>query len=1049
MTRFSVLRPAAIVLLAAGVRAQSPTIASPTINDLPSREFGQPILVAPLVSSAPNLVEGRELYSPSEIAYDTVSGILYVADTGNNRVLAWMNPQGLGKGNPANLVIGQRDLTSTYPQGPSTQGSPPNGLYNPASVAVDNVGNLYVLDAGNNRILRFPKNFIQSSGAGGLLQWDLIIGQQSINSGGSPNAGGSTSSTSLNLQHGGSMAFDAAFNLWVADAGNNRVLRFPNNALTANAVLPLADIVLGQGNPSCVGPDPFACSGATSTPTDLTGLSHPANLSFDGQGNLYVSDGLNRVLYYQAPLTTASIFSKASRVLGIAPTPAQGAKPLPTPNMYTLNSPGGIFTDGSNIYVCDSGDNRILRYGLPAFWAAATATQPSPAALSAIGQPDLNSGKPNQGQIAPRTDTVYLNNPQKAIFPYGGSGDMWVVDGGNNRVVSLPQAGSGNYGAATRVLGQIDFGYSAVNLIEGREVWFVNNAAGGSMVVDMGATPPHLYVADTYNHRILGFRDVRTVGTDARSVLTQKADLVIGEPDLYTAIPNYPNGNLGTTPTPNATGLNGPTGLALDASGNLYVADTGNGRVIRFTQPFGQTQNGLLQATMVLGQASFTTPGGNGITGASTMGAPYGLAFFSDGSLAVSDRQFNRVLIFRHSPGADFAMGQAATIVIGQSNFNDSSALPLSTANYGLHAPAHLAVDTSDRLYIADTGNSRVAIFTQVLTTQTGGTLGSAVSGLNSPLGVAITPGTGEIWIADTGSNQVKRFPDYISFQFNQNLTAQLNSSNPLAVALDPFGNLIVAEASNRVSFYYPKLTYQHAASYNQRPLAPGQLAYLYRLGADFSLTPGDGTQVSPWPTTLSDIQVSVNGIPAPLFHVNPTRIDFQVPQSAPTTGVATFVVTQVSTGAILAAANIQMAPTNPGFFTSNAQGTGQVAAFNQDGTVNTPSNPIPRGQTISFCLTGAGQVPNPPPDGQPPNGQVTPVAPVLLGSAFTGGIVPAQYVTYSGLGCGFPGGWQINFQVPTVVPPGPNNVVALIYEDVPSNAGPTAQPLVVTFSAK
>ncbi|HXP83899.1 MAG TPA: hypothetical protein VN841_04230 [Bryobacteraceae bacterium] len=1039
MTRFSVARPAAIAVLAAAAAwAQSPTI-----NDLPSREFGQPILVNPLVSNAPNLVEGRELYSPSEIAYDAFNVILYVADTSNNRVLAWKNPQGLGKGNPADLVIGQRDLASTFAQGPTS--SQPNGFHNPASIAVDNVGSLYVLDASNNRILRFPAPFGQS---GGFLQWDLVIGQTSINSGGSPNEGGSPSASVLNLQYGGGMAFDAQYNLWVADAGNNRVLRFNNAVLIPNAVEPKADIVLGQGNAKCVGSDPFACSGATTSAIDLTGFSRPANLRFDAQQpqNLYVSDALNRVLYFQGPFTAGDNFHAAARVLGVAPTPAAGQKPQPTPNSYTLSSPGGVLTDGINIYVCDSGNNRIVRYGPPASWAAATPTQPSPAALSVIGQTDLNSGKPNKGQVAP--DGTTLNNPQTAIFPFGGTGDMWVVDGGNNRVVSFPQSGS-SFGQATRVLGQIDFGYDAVNLIEGREVWLANNAAGGDIVVDRNSNPPHLYIADTFNNRILGFRDARTVGTDARSVLTQKADLVIGQPDVYTSVMNYPNGNLGTTPTPSATGLNAPTGLALDTSGNLYVADEGNGRVLRFPAPYNQAQSSLLQANLVLGQSGFTTPPVSGITGPANMAAPFGLAMLSDGSLAVSDRQLNRVLIFRRSNG-DFSNYEAATIVIGQSNFNDSQPVPLATANYGLHSPAHIATDTSDRLYVADTSNNRVAIFTQVLSTAAGGTLGSTVTGLNTPLGVTVSAATGEMWIADTGSNQVKRFPEYVSFQFNPNPTAQLGSVNPLAVALDPFGNVIVAEASNRISFYYPKLTYQHAATYNQRPLAPGQLAYLYRLGADFSFTPADGTQTSPWPYTLGDIQVTVNGIPAPVFRVNVTRIDFQVPQSAPTSGTATFVVSQASTGAILAAANIQMALTNPGFFTSNAQGTGQVAAFNQDGSVNSPSNAIPRGQVISFCLTGAGPVPNGPPDGQPPSSSApTPGSLVLLSGSFTGGVVPSNLVQYSGLGCGFAGGWQVNFQVPTQVPPGANNVVALIYEDVPSNAGPTSQPLVVVFAAK
>lgn len=1037
MTRYSVVRSAAMACLVAAAWAQSPTI-----NSLPSREFGQPLLVSPLTSGAPNLVEGRELYAPSEMAFDPNTGVLYVSDTRNNRVLGWKNPLTLSSGATASLVIGQHDLMSTIAGGGQNT-SQPNGFYNPASVAVDGTGNLYVLDASNNRILRFPSPLNQSQ-TGGVLQWDLVIGQTSISSGGNPNAGGSPSASTLNLQYGGGMAIDAQNNLWVADAGNNRVLRFPFSVLVPNSSMPAADTVLGQANANCTGTNLFVCSGASTSSTDLTGFSGPSSIAFDTVGNLYVSDSLNRVVFFQGPLNAVNNFTKAARVLGVAPTLAAGQTPLTPVNAYALNRPSGVFTDGTNIYVCDSGNNRIVKYGPAASWAAATAAQPSPAAIGVVGQPDLVSGKANRGQVAPDGGSTTLSSPQTGVF-LPGSTDMWVVDGGNNRVLDLPSAGAQ---PSSRVLGQIGPGYNQVNLIEGREVWIAtNSSAGGGMVVDYNANPPHLYVADTFNNRILGFADVRKVGTDARTVLTQKADLVIGEPDLYTSVINYPNGNLGATPTPSAIGLFSPAGLALDASGNLYVADIGNGRVVRFPAPFNQS---VQQANLVLGAPNLTTPA-SGVSGPASMGEPYGLAIFSDGSLAVSDFEFNRVLIFKKS-GPDFSNGQAASLVIGQADFYGSQPVSLSSANYGLSKPAHLAVDPSDRLYVADTGNSRIAIFTQVLTSTNGGFFASAVTGLSGAFGIAVNSTTGEMWVADTGNNQVKRFASFTQFQFNQSPTATLSSSNPLAVELDPFGNVIVAEAANRISFYFPMLTYAHAATYNQRPLAPGQLAYLYRLGLPFAFTLADGTGVSPWPLTLGDVQVTVNGIPAPIFRLDPVNesIDFQVPQSAPTSGTASFVATQVSTGAILAAATIQMAPTNPGFFTANSEGTGQVAAFNQDGTVNSPSNPVIRGQTISFCLTGAGPVPNAPPDGAPPSAATpTPGTLVLLSSAFTGGVVPASAVTYSGLGCGFPGGWQINFVVPTQVPPGSGNAVAVLYEDVPSNAGPTTTPLVVTFSAK
>src|SRR5580700_9321206 len=71
---------------------------SPTINSLPSREFGQPKLLTTLNSVAPNLVEGRELSGPTSLAFDTNAKppILYVVDSLNNRVLAWRNSSAIG-----------------------------------------------------------------------------------------------------------------------------------------------------------------------------------------------------------------------------------------------------------------------------------------------------------------------------------------------------------------------------------------------------------------------------------------------------------------------------------------------------------------------------------------------------------------------------------------------------------------------------------------------------------------------------------------------------------------------------------------------------------------------------------------------------------------------------------------------------------------------------------------------------------------------------------------------------------------------------------------
>ena len=61
----------------------------------------------------PNLVEGRELNRPLGVGIDATRRILWVADTGNNRVLGWRNSSVFESGARADFVLGQRDLLST------------------------------------------------------------------------------------------------------------------------------------------------------------------------------------------------------------------------------------------------------------------------------------------------------------------------------------------------------------------------------------------------------------------------------------------------------------------------------------------------------------------------------------------------------------------------------------------------------------------------------------------------------------------------------------------------------------------------------------------------------------------------------------------------------------------------------------------------------------------------------------------------------------------------------------------------------------------------
>src|SRR5229473_2254748 len=183
------------------------------LNRSPSRAIGQPQLI--VNTGNPNLVEGREFYAPQAIAIDTsvTPPVLYVSDLLNNRVLGWKNASDFAFGAKADFVIGQQDFFSTARLGPGTIVS--SGLYRPMGLAVDRSGNLYVIDAGNNRILRFPRPYTQSDQLP-----NLVIGQTGLSCStcNQPNSGGISAKTISVLSGLGlfvsNLAFDAQGNLW-------------------------------------------------------------------------------------------------------------------------------------------------------------------------------------------------------------------------------------------------------------------------------------------------------------------------------------------------------------------------------------------------------------------------------------------------------------------------------------------------------------------------------------------------------------------------------------------------------------------------------------------------------------------------------------------------------------------------------------------------------------------------------------------------------------------------------------------------------------------
>ena len=1053
----TIFRHISLNVLALNVLIAPVTFAQISLNPSPTRAFGQAKLL--ITTTSPNLVEGRELNAPQTVAVDTTTTPpgLYVADTANNRVLGWKNGKA-SNGSFADVFIGQRDASSTFPRGPGTE--IPTGLSSPTGLAVDKNGNLYVVDSGNNRILRFPKPFQQS---GDLVQPDLIIGQTSLNSR-SVNLGDinnkpsekSIWTASANSTLVASLLFDTAGNLWFTDSGNNRVLRYPAANLTGSE--PAADLVLGQ--PDFSGKDALVAGTVLIPPVQQrkTGMYQPATLAMDTAGRLFVADGYARVLVYEPPFRNGK---DASRIVGVIAPVAQGQPARPIPNQWMLGlrlgDTPGLFTLNNNLFVVDATLNRIVRFDPYDTWAAESIDQPSPAAKAVFGQPDLLSPQLDSATLQPRPQkeasaTTYLS-PSNAVV--AGS-DVYLADTGNNRVLVIPQQGTGTpaLGSATNVYGQVAFNLNAPNLVEGRELYIyagqvatagntTSYSPSGGVIVDQRSDPPRLYIADTYNHRILGFKDARKVKPG------DFADYVIGQIDLSHSQINAPGNDRNQ---PNDTGLFAPVGIAVDASGNVWVADSGNSRVLRFPKPdFNGPQSSIPHANLIIGQTSYNFS--TAVATRTTMGAPTGITFSIDGHLLVSDRAHHRVLLFRKPSGGDFSSGMQATIVVGQADFSTSTA---SGSDNRMNTPMHMSVDSDDRLYLCDTGNGRVLIYNNVVTASNNPSPAITILNglsvndrLRSPQGIWASDKTGEIWVTDPAANRVLRYPRFDLLFVNPLAETKIDSVFPLAVTLDAFGNLLIADSTNRIAFHYPNLDkIVNAASFLNRPLSPGLIASLFpATGAKF----GNNTAAYggyPTPRELVDVQVTINDKPAPLYYVSPTQINFQVPYSTPSSGTVDIQVVQKSTGLLYAAGTASMATATPGFLTYNGSGQGQVLAQNDDGiTLNTGTTQIARSKAITIYGLGFGLISPDQPDDMPPTAAISMARkPVVVVN--TSLLTDAQ-ILYAGLTPGYVGLFQLNLIIPDATPPGTAIPVVMQVDSIPSNQNSSGVRISTTIAVK
>lgn len=380
-----------------------------------------------------------------------------------------------------------------------------------------------------------------------------------------------------------------------------------------------------------------------------------------------------------------------------------------------------------------------------------------------LGQPDLVSNEPNQpGGIATADNLALSNAAHVALAP---NGRIYVSDPDNHRVLSWPSARLlANGVAADLVIGQPDF-VSAIP----------NNGGLGpsSLFLPQGLSVDehgNLWVCDAFNNRVLKFNTPLTDGSPTA------ADLVLGQPNFVSADANLGGGFEGVD-VATAESILFP-GRVVARHGHVWVADSGNSRVLHYTNP---TTN-LASADLVLGQfddftcrvknndGTCTEKFGN-TASAENLFNPIGLALAPNGALFVADWNNHRVLRFDDPLGTD----TTADAVYGQPNL-DSNTPDNGGASQGLELPIDVILDGAFNLFVADSGNNRVLAYINFLADASPdlvfGQLGSLSStdpnhglgffttdadGLFGPTGVAVDFAC-NLYVADTNNSRVLRF---------------------------------------------------------------------------------------------------------------------------------------------------------------------------------------------------------------------------------------------------------------------------------------------------
>jgi trimeric autotransporter adhesin len=619
------------------------------------------------------LATSAALNRPQGVTVDA-SGNLFIADTGNSAIREVLASSGViqtvaGGGTPGYGGDG----------GPAASA----GLNEPSAVFVDGSGNIFIADTDNSVI----REVTASNG-----------NIQTVAGNGTAGYSGDTGpAIAAQLDEPGGVFVDASGNIFIADTFNS-VIR----EVTAGDISTVVGVSYAWD---------FTCNySGDNGPATSAQLCLPTGVFLDGSGDIFIADTNNSVIREVIAGTISTIAGDGTAGYAGDGNSATAAE---------LNSPNAIFVDSSaNLYIADT-DNSVIREVTAG--NISTLIGNSTLAYSGDGSSALNAE---------------LNDPGQAFVD--ASGDVFLSDT-NNSAIREVVASSGNI---QTVAGNGTSGYSGDSgLAAAAEL----NFPYGFALDGLG----DIFIADTENSVI--------------------REVVAATGDIQTIAGTGTAGYSGDGEAATSAELSGPYAVAVDAAGNIFIADTENSAV-RVINPSSQPVTiagitippGTIATVAGNGTACTSPTAGCGDDGPATsaeLNFPSGISLDASDDIFVADTFNNSVREINASTG----IIQTVAGTTGTRGYSGDNGSPTSAL---LDTPYGLFVDSLGNIFIADTENSairEVVAVTAIIQTVAGdGTAGFAGDGgpatgaeLNRPLGL-VEDSAGNLYVADSENSRIR-----------------------------------------------------------------------------------------------------------------------------------------------------------------------------------------------------------------------------------------------------------------------------------------------------